>query len=104
MILLCIFDGQKEKLEKLRQTRSPSDVDASLSALTSCASSGDGNLLELSIRAARARCTVGEISDSMEAVHGRHVASSRMVSGAYLSEYGESDEVKTTLDAVRVSS
>lgn len=88
---------------KLRQTRNQEEVDAALSALTSCASSGEGNLLDLSIKAARARCTVGEISDSMETVHGRHVAASRMVSGAYLSEYGEGDDVKNTLEAVRVS-
>lgn len=87
---------------KIRQTRNNVEVDAALSALTECASTGDGNLLDLSIKAARARCTVGEISDSMEKIHGRHVASSHMVSGAYLSEYGESDDIKRTLDTVKV--
>jgi len=93
---------QKEKLIKVRQNRNGQEVEAALTALTNCASSHEGNLLDLSIKAARARCTVGEISDALEAVHGRHVASSRMVSGAYLSEYGEGEDIKATMEAVRV--
>ena len=77
-------------------------VDAILTALTDCASAGNGNLLDLSIKAARIRCTVGEISDSLEKVQGRYVASTRMVSGAYISEYGESDNIKRTLETVKV--
>ena len=93
---------QKEKLIKVRQNRNNQDVEEALGALTNCASTNEGNLLELSLKAARVRCTVGEISDALEAVHGRHVASSRMVSGAYLSEYGESDDLKATMEAVQV--
>lgn len=78
-------------------------MDSALSALTQCAESGEGNLLYLSIKAARARCTVGEISDAMEKVHGRHVASTRMVSGAYLSEYGGGEEIEKTLEVVKVN-
>ena len=88
----------------MRHSRNQAEVDAALSALTSCSSSGVGNLLDLSIKAARARCTVGEMSDSMEKVKGRYVATSHMVSGAYLSEFGESDDLKVTLDAVKVRS
>merc|ERR1711970_152025 len=62
--------------------------------------SGEGNLLELAISAARARCTVGEISSAMEKVFGRHVASDKMVSGAYRSEYGETDEIKAVAAAI----
>lgn len=93
---------QKEKLLKLRQTRDQSSVDSALSALTECAEGGEGNLLDLSIKAARVRCTVGEISDSMESVHGRHVASMRMVSGAYITEYGEGDDIHKTIESVKV--
>ena len=59
---------QKAKLEKLYGSRDQSAVDAALSALTDCAAGKGGNLLDLSIKAARVRCTVGEISDAMEKV------------------------------------
>ena len=58
--------------------------------------------MELSIQASRARCTVGEISDALEKVHGRHVAVSRMVSGAYVTEYGQAEEVDRALKKVEV--
>src|SRR5690606_32720868 len=57
-------------------------------ALTQAAERGDGNLLELSIAAARARATVGEMSDALERVFGRHTAPIRAVSGVYGSELG----------------
>lgn len=87
---------------RLRQSRDQTAVNSALLALTKCADSNEGNLLDLSIQAARARCTVGEISDAMEKVVGRHVASTRMVSGAYISEYGEGEEVSQTMEAVKV--
>merc|ERR1712228_508997 len=55
---------------------------------------------ELAIAAARARCTVGEITRAMEAVYGRHVASDKMVSGAYRAEYGETNEIKAVTEAI----
>ena len=61
----------------------------------------DGNLLDLSIKAACARCTVGEISDALEKVHGRHVAAPRMVSGAYVTEYGDREEIDKALKKVQ---
>lgn len=87
---------------KLRQSRDQNTVDSALSALTQCAETSDGNLLDLSIKAARVRCTVGEISDAMEKIVGRHVASTRMVSGAYISEYGEGGEADQAMEAVKV--
>ena len=77
-------------------------MDSALSALTECAETGDGNLLDLSIQAARTRCSVGEISNAMEKVVGRHVASTRMVSGAYITEYGGGSAVEETMEAVKV--
>ena len=72
-------------------------MEKTLNALTEAAKTGSGNLLELSIDAARARCTLGEISTAMEKAFGRHVASSRMVSGAYKSEYGVREETESVL-------
>ena len=58
-----------------------------LAALTACAESGEGNLLELSIQAVRARATVGEVSDALEAAWGRHRADTQKVSGVYAAAY-----------------
>jgi methylmalonyl-CoA mutase len=73
---------QIERLEQLRATRDSARVDASLRALTQGAR-GDANLLALSIEAARARATVGEISDALEAVFSRYRATIRTISGVY---------------------
>jgi len=91
---------QFARLAQIKSTRDNDKVKESLDALTKSAESGDGNLLALSIEAARNRCTVGEISDAMEKVFGRHLASNRMVSGAYKSEFGEVDELKVVMDKV----
>lgn len=91
---------QKAKLKKLSSTRDQAAVDAALNALIDCAAGKGGNLLSLAVEAARARCTVGEISDAMEKVHGRHVASPRMVSGAYVAEYGQAEEIDKALRKV----
>merc|ERR1719346_740042 len=72
-----------------------------LENIEKCCSSGEGNLLELAISAARARCTVGEITRAMEAVYGRHVASDKMVSGAYRAEYGETNEITAVTEAIQ---
>ncbi len=82
--------GQIERLEKLKAKRDPARVDAALAALTAGAE-GDANLLALSIEASRARATVGEISDALEKVFGRHRAVIRSISGVYGGAY-EGDE------------
>jgi len=92
--------GQLEKLAQLRAARDPQDVAARLTALTRCAQTGDGNLLALAVDAARARATVGEISDALETVWGRHVAEVRTVSGIYSSEVGASRMVDTVKSLV----
>jgi methylmalonyl-CoA mutase len=78
---------QLAKLDRLRADRDESSVVAALKALTEGAQGG-GNLLDLSVKAARAKATVGEISDAMEAVFGRHRAEIRSVSGVYRAEAG----------------
>ncbi|KAL3194151.1 hypothetical protein MRX96_016292 [Rhipicephalus microplus] len=84
--------SQIAKLEHIRKTRDNAKTEAALDAITESAKTGEGNLLALAIEAARLRATVGEISYAMEKVFGRHVASDRMVSGAYKSTFGEDDK------------
>jgi methylmalonyl-CoA mutase len=66
-------------LDKIKASRNEQNVQSALQALTDAAANKSGNLLELSITAARARCTVGEISDALETVYGRYQPSDRMV-------------------------
>jgi len=79
---------QLEKLARLKADRDPAALAASLAALTAGAR-GDGNLLALSVDAARARATVGEISAALETVFSRHVAPVRLVEGVFAKEAGE---------------
>jgi methylmalonyl-CoA mutase len=84
---------QAEKLRRLRESRDADAVRRALAALTDAAA-GAGNLLELSIDAARAQATVGEISDALEAVYGRHSATIRTISGVYREEAGAVDLIE----------
>ncbi|KAK7077053.1 hypothetical protein SK128_015120 [Halocaridina rubra] len=83
---------QIEKLEKMRASRDEAATQAAISAIEEAAR-GDGNLLDAAVNAARARASLGEISLAMEKVFGRHVASDRLVSGAYKTEYGDQDDL-----------
>ncbi|WP_183092494.1 methylmalonyl-CoA mutase [Nocardioides stalactiti] len=87
-----VYRQQMAKLERLRAERDQGDVDAALEALTKSADTGDGNLLELAVGAARVKATVGEISDALEKVYGRHQAVIRTISGVYKSEVGDTNE------------
>ena len=86
-----VRERQVARLERIRAERDQALCAATLSALTEAASSGEGNLLALSIEASRARATVGEISDALEKVFTRHRAVIRSISGVYGSAY-EGDE------------
>jgi methylmalonyl-CoA mutase len=79
---------QLAKLERLRAERNETETQAALDALTKCAESGEGNLLDLSVKAARAKATVGEISMAMEKVFGRHKAEIKSIAGVYKREAG----------------
>jgi len=83
---------QIEKLARLKAERDPKAVEAMLAALTKAAADGTGNLLELSVNAARAKATVGEISEALEKVYGRHRAETRTISGVYRQEIGQMDD------------
>ncbi|HEX2554145.1 MAG TPA: methylmalonyl-CoA mutase [Microvirga sp.] len=86
---------QIEKLRRLKAERDGTGVEAALNALSACAQSGEGNLLDLAVKAARAKATVGEISDALERVWGRHRAEIRAISGVYKQEVGRmSDSVE----------
>ncbi|MCA0199914.1 MAG: methylmalonyl-CoA mutase [Proteobacteria bacterium] len=80
--------AQIAKLKKLRAERDQKAVDAALNALTDAAKTGTGNLLGLAVAAGRAKATVGEITDALEKVYGRHVAEIRSISGVYRKEVG----------------
>jgi len=87
---------QIAQLEQLRKERDPQVVEQRLEALTKAAETGEGNLLGLAVEAARAKCSVGEISFALEKVYGRHKAEIKAISGVYSGEVGEkSDVVKT---------
>ncbi len=77
---------QIERLKQLRANRDEAAVQAALAAITECAKTGNGNLLELAVEAARVRASLGEISDACEAVAGRYKATIRTISGVYSSE------------------
>jgi methylmalonyl-CoA mutase len=77
---------QIERLKQLRANRNEADVQKALAAITECAKTGNGNLLELAVEAARVRASLGEISDACEAIAGRYKATIRTISGVYSSE------------------
>ncbi|KAA2237357.1 methylmalonyl-CoA mutase [Salinarimonas soli] len=79
---------QIDKLKRLRRERDEGEVVRALDALTACAASGSGNLLDLAVGAARAKATVGEISGALEKVWGRHRAEIKAISGVYRQEVG----------------
>jgi len=80
---------QIERINKVKATRDSAACQKALDALTSAAMSGQGNLMELSVEAAKLRATVGEISMALEKVYGRHVAKDSIVRGAYAKESTE---------------
>jgi methylmalonyl-CoA mutase len=90
---------QIAKLEQLRADRDRNAVDAALAEL-SRAAGGEGNLLELAINAARAKATVGEISDALEKVWGRHAAEIRTIAGVYRDEVGKVSNISQANELV----
>jgi methylmalonyl-CoA mutase len=87
----AVRDEQINWLNQIREKRDENKVRQALEALTNCAQSG-GNLLEVCIPAIRARATVGEVTDAMEKVFGRYVATTQCISGVYAGEY-QDDEI-----------
>src|SRR5574344_2096967 len=90
----AVRKAQLERLAKLRAERNNAEVEAALTALTECAESGKGNLLALSIDAARKRASLGEISYALEKVYGRYKAKINLISNVYSTETKTSDGFK----------
>jgi methylmalonyl-CoA mutase len=88
----AVREAQVTRLRKIRSTRDASACQAALAALTTCAETGTGNLLALAVDAARARATVGEISEALEKVWGRYRAEIRSISGVYGQAYDDDVE------------
>jgi methylmalonyl-CoA mutase len=98
---VAVREAQIARLNKIRASRDNAAVQAALDALTQAAKDGSGNLLDLAIKATRARATVGEISDALEKIYGRHRATNQTVSGVYNAAFGEDSkmtEIKTLID------
>jgi methylmalonyl-CoA mutase len=93
--------SQIDRLVKLRAGRNEPEVRASLAAITECAATGKGNLLELAIDAARKRASLGEISDACEKVAGRYKAVIRTIEGVYKSEAQGKSEFTEALELAR---
>ncbi len=87
--------SQIKRLETVRRQRNPADVEKALAALTEVAQTGSGNLLEAAVEAARARATVGEISDAMRSVFGDHAAVPEVVHDVYGAAYEDDPEFAT---------
>src|SRR3981081_3509434 len=83
--------SQIARINRVKKIRDPEKCATALAALTAAAKSGNGNLLALSIEASRARATVGEISDALETVFGRHQAATRSVIGIYGGQYQDDE-------------
>jgi methylmalonyl-CoA mutase len=83
----AVRTSQIARLEKMRASRDEAACQAALDALTAAAKSGEGNLLAFAVDAARQRASVGEISDALEEIYGRHRAETRTISGVYGSAY-----------------
>lgn len=90
----AVREAQIARLEKLRANRNQEEVDRWLDAITKSVETGEGNLLELAVEAARARASLGEISYAVEKAAGRHKAVIRSISGVYSSEFSDEEIIE----------
>lgn len=98
----AVRDAQLARLAKLRAERDNDACQTALADLSKCAETGEGNLLDLAIKAARVRASLGEISDALEVHFGRHKAPIKLITGVYGTSYGESElvsQVRAMADA-----
>lgn len=93
-----VREAQIARLKKLRAERNNQEVELALNAITECAKTGKGNLLELSINAARKRASLGEISMAMEKVFGRYKAKINLISGVYSAITKDNDSFNKACD------
>ena len=86
-----VRESQIARLQSIKASRDNAKVQAALDALTQAAETGQGNLLDLSIKAIRLRATVGEVSDALEKIFGRHRADTQKVTGVYAAAYDSAE-------------
>jgi methylmalonyl-CoA mutase len=96
----AVYSAQTARLEKLRAERADAFVESTLHEVSLVARTGEGNLLAAAVEAARAKATVGEISDALEDVFGRHRATIQAITGVYSQEVGETMEDVTKARAM----
>ncbi|SHO65231.1 methylmalonyl-CoA mutase [Algoriphagus zhangzhouensis] len=89
--------SQIERINDVKSKRNSKEVEQSLERITECAKSGEGNLLELAVDAARKRATLGEISLAMEKAYGRHQAQTKSITGVYAAEVKNQDSFKKAI-------
>ena len=93
----AVRENQLSRLRELKASRDDQDVKEALEAIARCSKSGEGNLLDLAVKAARKRATLGEISLAMEKVFGRHIATTQSISGVYKREVEDNTQYKEAL-------
>jgi len=96
----AVRESQLNRLAQLKRERDNDAVRQSLELLAKCAASGEGNLLECAVDAARKRATLGEISSALESVWGRYQATTRTIAGVYSAESGKAGEFKKAEEMV----
>ncbi len=94
----AVRKSQIERLKDIRTKRNSKEVEKSITALTKCAKTQEGNLLEHAVNAARNRATLGEISDALEKVFGRHKAIHKTISGVYSKEIKDDSLFKKAVE------
>jgi methylmalonyl-CoA mutase len=93
----AVRTNQINRINELKSNRNETDVQNALTAITKAVETGEGNLLDLSIKAARARATLGEISYAIEKVCGRYNPQIKSISGIYSTEFGNKMEIDEVL-------
>jgi len=92
--------AQIQRLQKIKKSRDSNKVDSALNTISNAAESGEGNLLELSIKAIRLRATVGEVSNAMEKIWGRYNAPIHSISGVYAKAFPDQNEITKVRDEI----
>ncbi|MCP4437429.1 MAG: methylmalonyl-CoA mutase [Aureispira sp.] len=90
----AVRESQVARIQETKANRDATAVQAALDAITTCAKTGEGNLLDLAVQAARLRATLGEISSAMEVEFGRYQANSKSISGVYSKEISSNEHFK----------
>jgi methylmalonyl-CoA mutase len=97
----AVRESQLRRLKEVKEKRDPSAVATALHALEAAAATGQGNLLALAVEAAKARATLGEISDAMEKTFGRYKAKIRSISGVYSKEFGTNNTMNEVQELIK---